>query len=398
MFHSEAHAPGARDAAIDGVRALAMTAVVLMHTSLLPFGWMGVWAFFVVSGYVVTRSFMGHAAREGGSRRAQTWAFLKRRARRLWPVYFVFLALCAGWLIARGNWDGLASGWALLPFLYNWNAVFDPLSLGEPWKGFGHLWTLSVETQFYLIFPLVFFWVSARPVRLKWLLLAIALIPLVRLATGLGARAPGGGDYEVARLVYFATHAHLDAFLIGMAIALAKDVVARSRAVELTLWAAAILTAAGYVAVQVAWNLADGRTGVDALRDVLSGTMGGRGKEVVVYLIPVLGTAAVLVSILKRRLWLAWLSAAPLAWVGRTSYAAYIVHLPVMLVVQEALSTRLFETAPLAERLAGTAVVYALTLLLAWASWVWIERPTLTGRPPSPSRPAAATATPPTQP
>ena len=79
---------------IDGLRAVAMTIVVAHHCGLLPFGWVGVWIFFVISGYVISRKFM----RQGYSNKPaakQYVTFISRRFWRIVPVYLLYLSVCA---------------------------------------------------------------------------------------------------------------------------------------------------------------------------------------------------------------------------------------------------------------------------------------------------------------
>jgi peptidoglycan/LPS O-acetylase OafA/YrhL len=159
----------ARELRLDGIRGLAVLAVLAYHAGLLTGGWLGVDVFFVLSGYLITRLLLDEAESTGEIDRR---AFYGRRARRLLPALVVLLA---AWLIVTLSGalpvERLGSdarhadaGLALVPvlgsatLLYNWVLAFD---LPTP-TGMGHLWSLAVEEQFYLVWPSVLVFACAR--------------------------------------------------------------------------------------------------------------------------------------------------------------------------------------------------------------------------------------------
>ncbi len=98
------------------MRAIAMAAVIALHCGILPFGWMGVWLFYVISGYVVTRSLL-----EG---KTNAVGFYVHRAARIWPIYFLYVAVAFSVSsIASGapEWTPLLS---LVFFYNNFEAAF----------------------------------------------------------------------------------------------------------------------------------------------------------------------------------------------------------------------------------------------------------------------------------
>ena len=102
MNAAAANVAPARIDALDGLRALAMTAVVAQHCHLLPFGWTGVWLFFLISGYVITLGFdAGEYAGRGAAERFGT--FIARRAARIVPAYLLYLAACTLVALSLGN-------------------------------------------------------------------------------------------------------------------------------------------------------------------------------------------------------------------------------------------------------------------------------------------------------
>jgi len=145
--------------ALDGLRALAVMAVVLYHgeVSGLPGGFLGVEIFFVISGYLITALLISERQRTGGTAYLAFWA---RRARRLLPALFALAAVVGlVWVLfvpgelARIRGDFVAS----LTYITNWYQIFVHQSyfdaIGRP-SPLRHLWSLAVEEQFYLVWPL----------------------------------------------------------------------------------------------------------------------------------------------------------------------------------------------------------------------------------------------------
>lgn len=137
-----------RIAAIDGLRALAILAVLGCHGlgNILPGGFFGVDVFFVISGFVITRSLASEWDRTGLVRPG---TFFGRRVLRLWPAFGAMLLAVLTLAIAS---DSTGYRWSVLVAalsISNWARAF------ADWDGglLGHTWSLSAEEQFYLIWP-----------------------------------------------------------------------------------------------------------------------------------------------------------------------------------------------------------------------------------------------------
>ncbi|TMK82755.1 MAG: acyltransferase, partial [Actinobacteria bacterium] len=145
--------------ALDGIRAIAVIAVLLYHADLLwaPGGFLGVEVFFVLSGFLITALLWSELVASGGLGFRGFWF---RRARRLLPALFgLLLVTLAAFLIGWPHEIAAIRGDVAAAFTYssNWYLIGVNRSyfqtVGRP-SPFGHLWSLAIEEQFYLLWPL----------------------------------------------------------------------------------------------------------------------------------------------------------------------------------------------------------------------------------------------------
>jgi len=204
--------------ALDGLRAIFVLMVMASHTE-MPFfrgGGLGVTGFFVLSGFLITSILVRERNDTGG---INLKAFYARRALRLFPALFVLLAACAVCTIAFSTgakadayWQGI--GWALA-YVSNWPlAIYDELTA---WIGLlGHTWSLAVEEQFYLTWPLILVALLSLKMKRRWLVGAALLLAL---ASAIWRLVLYSNDVAVARL-YYGTDTRAEALLIGCALGL----------------------------------------------------------------------------------------------------------------------------------------------------------------------------------
>src|SRR5262245_30632620 len=205
--------------ALDGLRGVAVIAVLLFHDQRLKGGYLGVDLFFVLSGFLITSLLLADHDRHGrvGLRR-----FYERRARRLLPALGLALVMvaiyAAVWArpeeLPRIRWDGIAT----LFYVQNWREIFTQTSYWDAFTApspLQHTWSLSIEEQFYALWPLLLIGVlairrSARTVLTVTLALAAAGATYTILA------AQDGGD---TRFLYYSTFTRAPALLLGAALA-----------------------------------------------------------------------------------------------------------------------------------------------------------------------------------
>jgi peptidoglycan/LPS O-acetylase OafA/YrhL len=235
---------------LDGLRALAIGAVVLFHYLPAPFrgGYLGVTLFFVLSGYLIT-SLLTHEHEETGT--IDRRAFYTRRALRLWPALIVVVPILLALALTVGHAahlvHALLVGAAASLVHLNDFVVAADRHLATDW--FGATWSLGVEEQFYLVWPLVLLFALRRTSR-KRLALACAATALIFalaypfLFNAVGARwlyySPLGNIAPLmagcALALYGRVHPHKVVWLAALAIFLALTFVAKEATIYPSAW------------------------------------------------------------------------------------------------------------------------------------------------------------------
>jgi peptidoglycan/LPS O-acetylase OafA/YrhL len=353
---------------LDGLRGCAILAVLLLHftsafnaspaslaTRLLKqlgsFGWSGVDLFFVLSGFLITGIL---ADTKGTPRRFRT--FYARRALRILPLYYGFLLLLfavPALLGARAYVTPLDQQLPYWLYLQNiWWLKSGALDFSA------HLWTLAIEEQFYLVWPLVIFGLS----RLTALRVCAACI-----AGALAFRVWSIFAMDDLRIVYFLTPGRIDGLAVGGAIAL----IVRGPGGWTALRRAAPAVMAAAFAVLAAAPLHPAGFNPGGVY------MGSVGYTALAFFF---GALLVLALDEGRSPLPRLLSARVLRFFGRYSYGLYVIHVPVIAlallggITPNRLAGTRWEFAGL---LGYLALMLAATILLALASWHLYEKPFL---------------------
>jgi len=345
---------------LDGLRALAILGVLLYHAEAtwLPGGFLGVETFFVISGYLITSLLLAEWQQTG---HIDLKAFWLRRARRLLPALFLVIvaSLAFAVLFLPGEVAGLrGDALAATGYVTNWYLIFSHQSyfeaVGRP-SLLRHLWSLAVEEQFYLLWPLLFtagiMFLKRR--RMLLTVLAGAVASSVLMAS---LYRP---DVDPSR-VYYGTDTRAAGLLIGAALALVW-IPARlgrpSDKVRAWLLDGVGLGALAMLIVLYAW--------LDEFQPFLY-----QGGIAVVAL-----TTALLIAVAvhpRARLISGLLGQRGLRWIGLRSYSIYLWHWPIFMITRPQLDVPLEGLPLLALRLAATGIVAEL-------SYRYIETPIRNG-------------------
>jgi peptidoglycan/LPS O-acetylase OafA/YrhL len=198
---------------LDGIRGIAVLMVIFIHSRLLPFGWVGVQIFFVLSGFLITSILLSQTDRPFSTFIGR---FYWRRGLRIWPLYFLFLLLCAIGYACVKRPETWPSSWPwLVTFTYNLGKL-SPRFVDSDY--FGHFWTLCIEEQFYLVWPLAVFFLPLKGFR-RFVLLVVLAGPVIRYFTGVVFFNYFGSLQGVRLAVHHLPTSHLDAFAAGALLA-----------------------------------------------------------------------------------------------------------------------------------------------------------------------------------
>ncbi|AEH87608.1 MULTISPECIES: acyltransferase family protein [Mesorhizobium] len=302
---------------IQGLRALAVGGVVAYHfgVTALPGGFAGVDIFFVISGWLITTHLMQEITETG---RLDLWRFYARRARRLLPaaLFVILVTLAVGYFILAPQEQALysrgamyASAYAINLWLLRWS--FDYFAADALSNPFIHFWSLSVEEQFYLVWPTLLLLAAwLRPGRRT----AVAVIGVAGLASF--AACLWLTRLSPAWAFYFSPLRAWE-FAAGGLATLAPTALCRPQLRAAQGWLGLALIAAAYLC--------------------LSEDLPFPGWYA---LLPVAGTVLVLLSGAGEQELTGWrapaaaLSLPPLQWIGALSYSLYLWHWPVIVYAQ----------------------------------------------------------------
>ncbi len=350
---------------IQGLRAVAVGLVVLYHVAQerLTGGFVGVDVFFVISGFLIT----AHLLERPPARFTDFTGFWARRIRRLLPASLLVLVatIVATRLVGPETlWENTArQGGAAALYVVNWllaGDAVDYLAAENVPTGMQHYWSLSVEEQFYLVWPLLIgllVWLATRTrlPRRGVLGAGLALVVASSLAWSVHLTGTDPGA------AYFVTPTRIWELAVGgvVAVLLTRGEPAGARRVEPAGWRAvltgpgarAVLGWAGLAAVVYAAVTYDGSTPFPSWTAA----------------VPVLGTAAVILATAGGEWWSPGgvLGLRPVGWLGDISYSVYLWHWPLVVLVGARWGLGTW----------SAIGIVAATLVLAAATKTWIEDP-----------------------
>lgn len=367
---------------LDGLRAVAVLAVVVYHADVgaLSGGFLGVEVFFVISGFLITALLLAEHKATG---RIDPIAFWLRRARRLLPALFFLLAATLAFAvivvpdeIARLRADAIAA----VAYVTNWHLIAGDQSyfesIGRP-SLFVHLWSLAIEEQFYLFWPIVLGVLLRASHRVAFV---TTLLGAAGSAIWMALQFDPAGDPS---RVYYGTDTRLTGLLLGAALAFVwvppvaalpspRPGLSRRQRRRLLAQAASIgrwgSSRLGWGLDAVAVAALVGLGGFSVLADAFEPLVYQGGLAILAVLTAVLIAAVVHPRARFGRL----LDVRPLRWVGTRSYSIYLWHWPIFALTRPGLDVPL--DAPLV-----LAIRIPLTVIAAEVSYRFVEMPVRRG-------------------
>ncbi len=338
---------------VEGLRAIAVTLVVLFHVGIpqLSGGFVGVDVFFVISGFVITGLLLREREASG---RTSFAVFYARRARRILPaaLLVVVVSLIGSYVVSGQSYATLIASdarWCAV-FLANvhFAHVYPNYLVSRPQSPLQHYWSLSIEEQFYLVFPAVLVACMAtgaahsRRARLAVVLTVAAVASLIISITTTHTGELGAYDSTLTRVWELATGG-----LVALGI---------GRFERLSPAVGAVMTWAGIAGIMVgavAYSTFTPYPGIAVALPVLSTALviaGGTPR-------PTRGAEMVLAT-------------PPFRWVGRWSYSWYLWHLPLLVLAAQAAHTVVNS-----QSIATNLVLVAVALGLAALTYQFVENP-----------------------
>lgn len=343
-------------AGLDGLRAIAVLAVIGYHLNLsfMQGGFLGVSIFFVLSGYLITNIISSEWERSGKVDLKNFWF---RRMRRLFPALFIMVVLvvCYVTLFDPGRLTSI-KGDAITSILYinNWWLIFHKVSyfakFGPP-STFGNLWSLAVEGQFYLIWPLVLI-ISFKYLKKKRYIVFLTLLLAIASALAMGMLYEPGMDPS---RVYYGTDTRVFGLLLGSALALIlpSDKLSSNMSRNKRL----ILDVIGFLSLLSIFIMFIYVNQYDTF--VYRGGM---------FLLSVIAAVTIAVSAHSSSFLGKALGCFPLRWLGARSYGVYLWYFPVLILTTPPVNTEGIN--PI-----RAVLQIFLIILISALSWRYVEDP-----------------------
>lgn len=343
-------------AGLDGLRAIAVLAVIGYHLNLsfMQGGFLGVSIFFVLSGYLITNIISSEWERSGKVDLKNFWL---RRMRRLFPALFIMVVLvvCYVTLFDPGRLTSI-KGDAITSILYinNWWLIFHKVSyfakFGPP-STFGNLWSLAVEGQFYLIWPLVLI-ISFKYLKKKRYIVFLTLLLAIASALAMGMLYEPGMDPS---RVYYGTDTRVFGLLLGSALALIlpSDKLSSNMSRNKRL----ILDVIGFLSLLSIFIMFIYVNQYDTF--VYRGGM---------FLLSVIAAVTIAVSAHSSSFLGKALGCFPLRWLGARSYGVYLWYFPVLILTTPPVNTEGIN--PI-----RAVLQIFLIILISALSWRYVEDP-----------------------
>lgn len=347
--------------ALDGLRTIAVVLVILYHLGVPGFstGLLGVAVFFTLSGYLITTNLVRAKLTKDSFQLKTFWV---RRFRRLLPAVITTLIAVLLLTVAFDSGslkDRFFEALSALFYVNNWHTIMAGQSYFDSFAGLGpldHMWSLSIEEQFYLAWPLI----------LAAFFLVLRARRLIIMATLVLATASFGWMWHLASVgadstrIYEGTDTRAGGLLLGAALA---------------IWLAYRRHENRDAVASRPLSMLFGAVGLGSIIALSTAT---QGNKLFLYqggliLISVATVLAIVSALNQQGMWSKLLGVAPMRWIGERSYGIYLWHLPVIAFMPKTWLPNTAQTTGTA--VWGSIAVMAISVILAAISWSLLEDP-----------------------
>lgn len=349
--------------ALDGLRAVGMFFVITFHFARVnnsafrfEIGWIALQLFFVLSGFLITRILL---LDKGLLLKSFLKKFYIRRILRIFPLYFAYLLLIVilyGLFSEPKDFPKYALG--LFTYTYNFSILSADWTLS---KAFVHLWTLSVEEQFYLVWPFAVYFLSTDNLK-KLILILILGVPVFRMLLESYLTSTNPGDQEfIGNAVFWFSFSHFDAFAVGGAVNLIGD---KFLGIGKRQWLVLLFLMCTLGGILNGLSLIQlGAFEVSALGYPLHGTYNLQHVWSYTLLNSLFAVTIWNIIDLKNSIF----ESKPLVFIGKISYGIYIFHFVVLIVLEKTNVLKLPE-------LLSFPIYFGLCTLAGYISYFWFEK------------------------
>ncbi len=353
---------------LDGVRSVAVIAVMLVHWGVFGAGWIGVQMFFVLSGYLISANLLRDRDKNK-SILPYIKNFYWRRFLRLFPIYYLYVILfiIIGFILGTTGIQKL-----IIPLLTYTINIYALIPGHTDMSGIGHFWSLAVEEQFYLFWPFLIFFISPKHFK-KFLILLILIGPIIKLLLFSWILNMNGDIKQAGEAVNILGLGQIDAFAMGGAIAFFswKNIKRPQLYFYLMLIVTAILGSLNLLSLIIN---NDTKNIINIIHTFgFPHLMLANYQYIWGYSLLNLVFALLILCIIKGKNPIGILKNPLLVYIGKISYGIYVYHVVVLLLIRQYWDVRF--SSPMGILL--FIIYFTLTFSLAHFSYKFYEEPFL---------------------
>jgi len=349
---------------LDGFRAVAVIAVLLVHWGILGGGWIGVQIFFVLSGYLITSNLL-RDRNYTDSITLYLKNFYWRRFLRLFPAYYLYVF---GFILIGLISNNHEIRRLVLPLITYTVNIYATLPKHANLENVGHFWSLAVEFQFYLFWPFLTFYLSKGNFK-KTIISLIIIVPVIRLVLFQLSLRSNLDLHHAGEVVNLLTVNQIDAFAMGALVAILPATRIKKPQIIFFIFLLLIIIVGGINLLSLF------RTDIISTKLYLFFTFGfpylmiSNYQYVWGYTMLNLLSALLIWCIDNGKNPIPWLNNSFLVYIGKISYGIYIFHVPVLFFIKKMWAVKIISI----NGLMLFVAYFGITVIIAHVSFKYFE-------------------------